>query len=43
VPGGQALARPPEAQVRRLRRRGRGAAAQPGEKFCDESGRAHGF
>jgi hypothetical protein len=30
--------------VRRLRRRrGRGAAARPGEKICDESGRGHGF
>ncbi len=43
VPGGKALAQPTEPQVRRLRRRGRGAAAPPGEKSCDESGKVHGF
>ena len=43
MPGGKPLANAPEPQVLGLRRRGRGAAGRPGEKFCDESGKVHGL
>jgi hypothetical protein len=39
---GEALAHPAEAEMLRLSRGGRGAAGEPGEKFCDEWGRGHG-
>ena len=45
VAGGEALAPAAEEEVRGqpgVRRRGRGAAGRPGEKFCDEWGKGHG-
>ncbi len=43
MPGGELLPLAAEAQVRGLRRRGRGGAGRPGEKSCDEWGKGHGF
>ena len=43
VAGGGLLSLAAQAEVGRLRRRRREYLAQRGEKFCDESGRGHGF
>jgi len=41
--GGELLPLAAEAQVLGFSRRGRGGTGGPGEKFCDEWGKGHGF